>query len=729
MPPIQFHPPTKFHFPKNAPPSWFLGHMAKSVRELPRLLRDTDIVIEARDARLPLSSINMVFEEAVEKAWGHSGVSHISSSGSSSSSRASSRISGSGLDFGGPFVSGSTLTEPSTSTSSFTSPSTSTSHSSSLSSSTSTSPSSSSSPSAFTSSSPSTSSPTSHPYASRDEIPHTSGSRDPDREMRESGDKTKVGGNEEIQGYDGQGSMNREYDDQEIYQSYQRQSQGHKCPNRGNTNLKGKGKQRLMELTRARQKIVVYTKRDLAEAKYEEPLKKAFKALKGETVLFANTKDEADVRSVLNEVIKIAKANRDLIEDTRLLVVGMPNVGKSSLLNSLRNVGVRKAKVFKTGQMAGVTRKHTGTVKIYEDPPIYVSDTPGVMLPWLGRGDLANERSLKYAATYGTKEDLMEGETVAEYLFWRMNRRLAAEQNLPRDHPDRQPTYLDILPLPEGFTKPTLSLDKLFQAMGQRLGLLQKGGITDKGAVMSYFLRLFRDGKIGRWTLDELEQDDSGESSTVNIFESKPSAPPIQPPWESLSSPLPSKASSRFPSSFFSSSPPTSSRASVTLSTFFSSPSPTSSRTSVSSPLPTSSSSSSPSSSSLSSSVSASTPTSSSSSSSASASASASASSLSASSASSASSSSPTLDLDARVARAVQEFLEQDITGGEISGRQQKKLDVKDREQKRVKKLQARGYDVGPGPGRGGGGGRGGRGGSRGRGTGSGRGRGRGRGR
>jgi hypothetical protein len=45
-----------------APPSWFPGHMNQFKRQLPVLLKQTDVVLELRDARLPLTSINRTFE-------------------------------------------------------------------------------------------------------------------------------------------------------------------------------------------------------------------------------------------------------------------------------------------------------------------------------------------------------------------------------------------------------------------------------------------------------------------------------------------------------------------------------------------------------------------------------------------------------------------------------------------------------------------------------------------
>ena len=49
--------------------------------------------------------------------------------------------------------------------------------------------------------------------------------------------------------------------------------------------------------------------------------------------------------------------------------------------------------------MPGITRKLAGVVKIHEDPLVYVHDSPGVMVPFLGHGELGSERGLKFALT------------------------------------------------------------------------------------------------------------------------------------------------------------------------------------------------------------------------------------------------------------------------------------------------------------------------------------------
>lgn len=65
-------PRLPFPLPSHTP-SWYAGHMAAALRDLPALLRDVDLVLEARDARLPLTSVNPALDEVVSAAWGGAG--------------------------------------------------------------------------------------------------------------------------------------------------------------------------------------------------------------------------------------------------------------------------------------------------------------------------------------------------------------------------------------------------------------------------------------------------------------------------------------------------------------------------------------------------------------------------------------------------------------------------------------------------------------------------------
>ena len=113
--------------------------------------------------------------------------------------------------------------------------------------------------------------------------------------------------------------------------------------------------------------------------------------------------------------------------ELNVLVVGMPNVGKSTLLNALRNAGIRGRKYFqrivgslrtymitglghcftlsrtatpkalRTSSQPGLTRAVSTRLKLCLDPLVYAYDSPGVMLPFIGKGDRGAERGVKLA--------------------------------------------------------------------------------------------------------------------------------------------------------------------------------------------------------------------------------------------------------------------------------------------------------------------------------------------
>ena len=68
------------------------------------------------------------------------------------------------------------------------------------------------------------------------------------------------------------------------------------------------------------------------------------------------------------------------------MIIGIPNVGKSTIINKLRNNYLKiGGKATTTGAIAGVTRSVLERIKINANPSIYLYDTPGVLEPKIDR--------------------------------------------------------------------------------------------------------------------------------------------------------------------------------------------------------------------------------------------------------------------------------------------------------------------------------------------------------
>lgn len=230
-------------------------------------------------------------------------------------------------------------------------------------------------------------------------------------------------------------------------------------------------------------RIVLLNKADLCR---KEDLDKwiSYYSQRGIKALTINSMTGAGVNKIATECKNLTKDIIKKFEEKgrkargiRLMIVGVPNVGKSSLLNKLS--GRRSAQ---TGDRPGVT-KGKQWVKIRGDMELL--DTPGILWPKFDDQKVA----LNLAFTRAIKDEILDIETLGLRLIEKLS--AIAPQNLQERY------KLDEIS--------ELGIDTM-EAIGRKRGFIMGNREIDYTRVATTVLNEFRDGKIGKITLELPEE-------------------------------------------------------------------------------------------------------------------------------------------------------------------------------------------------------------------------------
>lgn len=236
------------------------------------------------------------------------------------------------------------------------------------------------------------------------------------------------------------------------------------------------------EITGAKPKLVVLNKSDLADPDLTGRWVNIFKQA-GTPALAVDSTSGRSVRGVPALVRQLAAPVMARLKSAgrrpravRCMVLGIPNVGKSFLINKLAD---RRA--AKTGYKPGVTR---GQQWIKVDGSIDLLDTPGILWPKLAEPEAA----FRLAVTGAVKEEVFNIYDVAV----RLTKWLAVNR------PEALKERYKLKELP-GETEALLHL------VGTSRGFIGAGGVVDLPKSAYNVLKEFREGKFGRFTLDPPE--------------------------------------------------------------------------------------------------------------------------------------------------------------------------------------------------------------------------------
>ena len=227
-------------------------------------------------------------------------------------------------------------------------------------------------------------------------------------------------------------------------------------------------------------RLILLNKSDLADKSKLKEWVKIIEKESGFPVMLTDAKNSKDLTSISKKAVELSEpriqalmAKGLLRRPARVMVVGMPNVGKSSVINKLT-----KSSKTKTGAKAGVTRQQQW-VRI--NPQLELLDTPGIIPMKQDNQEVAR----KLAFVNSISENAYSSELVANELLSFL------EEKYPQEIKD----YYKV----ENITLEDIATSRNW---------IISGGKPDIDRTSVYVLRDFREGRIGKFVLDEIGEEE-----------------------------------------------------------------------------------------------------------------------------------------------------------------------------------------------------------------------------
>lgn len=256
---------------------------------------------------------------------------------------------------------------------------------------------------------------------------------------------------------------------------------------------------------RSKPRLVVFNKADLALDSLRPRVATHLAEISKLPCVFTSADRGHSTAAVLRAVDALAEANgissrQFKASGTLMVVVGIPNVGKSSLINALRTV--TKCKLGSNASVAPIPghTRHVSALRVRESPPLYLYDSSGVMLPRID----CFETGMKLSLTTAIRESLVPSVVKVEYLLYHFAT-------------IGYTGFKDALYLSRVYTE--AEIDECLEELALRMHMYKKGGALDIEAAARFVLRQFHDGKLGRHTFDFIPQSSTDDPEIQRILD------------------------------------------------------------------------------------------------------------------------------------------------------------------------------------------------------------------
>lgn len=243
-------------------------------------------------------------------------------------------------------------------------------------------------------------------------------------------------------------------------------------------------------MVKNKKRIVILNKSDLAD---EKETKKWIEYFKKKNILAIDVDSNQGkgikqvsqaIEKIMEDELKIQNSKGRIRKTIRVMIVGIPNVGKSSFINR-----ISKKTTMTVGNKPGVTRQKQW-IRIGNQ--IELLDTPGVLWPKFE----SEEVGLNLAYTGSIKEEILEKTEIAYNLLKFLNENYSSDLYAKYKISEQE--------IDEIKDNPQYTLELMY-LIGKKRGALISGGNIDEEKVAKIILDDFKNGRIGKITLEKAE--------------------------------------------------------------------------------------------------------------------------------------------------------------------------------------------------------------------------------